>query len=71
MPSSTSLIIQFNGISEADAERLLAVTWCTLERHALVSPLVAVRSAKALVDITLTFESARDCAVVERELFRV
>jgi hypothetical protein len=68
MPSSTPLIIQFKGISEADAERLLAMTWCILERHAFVSPLVAVRSEKASIDITLTFEFVGDRTVVEREL---
>jgi hypothetical protein len=34
MPSSTSLILQFKGISEAEAERLLALTWRILERRA-------------------------------------
>ena len=71
MPSSTSLIIQFKGMSEADAECLLAVTWCILERHALVSPLLAVRCTKGAVDVTLTFKSAGDRTVVERELFPV
>jgi hypothetical protein len=68
MPSSTSLILQFKGISEAEAERLLALTWRILERRALMLPRVAVRSTNGSVDITLTFESAGDRAVVEREL---
>lgn len=71
MPSSTSLILQFTGISEAEAESLLAATWCALERHDLVSPLVDVRSRKRSVDITLTFQSAGDRAMVVRELSHI
>jgi hypothetical protein len=63
-----SPVMQFNGISASDGERLLAAIWCILEERTLASPLVEVRSAKGTIDITMTFRSAEDRAAVERDL---
>lgn len=56
--------MQFTGISEAEAERLLAVIWRALEEHALATPRLNVRSANASINITLTFQSAEEMASV-------
>ena len=60
----------FTKLSEPDAERLLAEVWCILEWHALSSPMLEIRCVDALVNIWLIFESAVDCALVERVFFR-
>ena len=70
MASSTSLIMRFKALSEADAERLLGVTWRILEAHALVSPAVEVRFMNALIDISLIFKSTVDRALVEKSPLR-
>jgi hypothetical protein len=70
MPSSRSLIMEFRGISEEDAERLVAVTWRILEAHALISPALDVRRVKALIDISLLFESTVERALVENSPLR-
>jgi hypothetical protein len=66
VPASST--IHLNGIGECDAERSLAAVWRILEEHALPTPLLDVRSANASLDITLTFQSPKDCAAVEAEL---
>ena len=43
---SSSSSIEFHGIDEADAERLLAAIWGVLEKHGLATPRLHVRSAK-------------------------
>jgi hypothetical protein len=57
--------MQFTGISEADAERLLAAIWCVLEEHDLATPRLHVRSAKKSIDVTLTFQSPRELALIK------
>jgi hypothetical protein len=61
----------FHAIDESDGERLLARIWQLLEEQAIASPAVEVRNANASIDITLTFQSAADCALIERKLFHV
>jgi len=56
--------LELEGLSMAQAERLLAAIWCVLEAHALASPSMEVRSAAGLIDISLTFGSAEDCSIV-------
>jgi hypothetical protein len=68
MSSSASATMRFNRIEQSEAERLLAAIWCVLEEHSLASPMVQVRSAKALIDIALAFQSQGDRAIVEKEL---
>jgi hypothetical protein len=67
MPSSASVAMQFNGI-EPDAERLLAGVWRVLEEHGLPTPRLDIRSAKPLIEITLTFESIEDRALIEKNI---
>ena len=59
--------MQFKGIDESEAERLLAGIWRVLEEHNLATPLLGVRSARSRITITLTFRSAGDRAIVEKE----
>jgi hypothetical protein len=68
MSSSAASSMQVNGIDESEADHLLAAVWCVLERHALATPLLDVRSANRFIDITLTFHSPGDCAVVKAAL---
>jgi hypothetical protein len=68
MSNSASATMQFNGIDQSEAERLLAVIWRVLEERALASPMVQVRSAMASIDITVGFQSRGDQAIVEKEL---
>ena len=68
MSSSGPATMQFTGIDQSEAERLLAAIWRVLEERALASPMVQVRSEKASIDITLAFQSQGDCAIVEKEL---
>lgn len=66
MPSSASM--QFRGIDEADAERLLTAIWRVLEEHGLATPRLHVRSANKpikSIDVTLTFQSARELALIK------
>jgi hypothetical protein len=60
--------LELAGMAGAEAERQVAAIWCVLEAHALASPIVEVRSANALVIISLTFESADDCQLVKTAL---
>jgi hypothetical protein len=55
-------------IRAGNAERLLAAIWCILETHSLTPPVIDVDFANGLFDISLTFRSARDCALVENSL---
>ena len=66
---SPEIEIQFNGIGDAEAERLVASIWRVLEEHSIPTPLVDVRSADARIDITLRFRSADDRALVEQKAF--
>jgi hypothetical protein len=63
--------MQFNGLDESDAERLLAAIWRALEEHNLPTPLLDARTATARIDIMLTFQSAGECALVKKELVRI
>ena len=63
--------MQFNGLDESDAERLLAAIWCVLEKHNLHTPLLDTRTASARIDMTLTFQSAADRTLVKTELVRI
>jgi hypothetical protein len=65
-PASSAL--EFTGLSESEAERVVATVWRILEAHALISPTIEVRVANALMDIRLIFESAVDRALVENSL---
>ena len=55
--------ISFNGMSDIDAEHLLAALWCALEEHGLATPLLRVGSVNGATEITLTFRSHRDRAL--------
>ena len=57
--------MQFAGISKTDAERLLAAIWRALEEHGLATPRLHVRSAKGSIDVTLTFQSAGEMALIK------
>jgi hypothetical protein len=63
MSSSSSM--RFHGIDEAEAERLLAAIWRVLEENDLATPQLHVRSAKTSIDVTLTFQSAQELALVK------
>ena len=63
--------MQFNGLHEPDAERLLAAIWCVLEKHSLRTPLLDARTASARIDVTLTFQSAGERTLVQKELVRI
>jgi hypothetical protein len=65
---SPEIEIQFNEIDVSGAERLVASIWRVLEKHSITTPLMDVRSASALIDITLRFRSAEDRALVGKEL---
>jgi hypothetical protein len=56
--------MQFTGISKTDAERLLAAIWRVLEEHGLATPRLHVRSAKTSIDVTLTFQSPAEAALM-------
>jgi hypothetical protein len=60
--------LELAAIRGAKAERLLVAIWRILEAHSLTSPVISVNSANGLFDISLTFESAKDCALVESSL---
>ena len=66
---SPEIEIQFKGIDESEAERLVASMWRVLEEHSIPTPLVDVRSACARIDMTLRFRSAEDRALVEQKAF--
>lgn len=66
--SRASSILTFSLMNEPEAERLLAMVWCILEGCALTSPVVEVRSVSGFIEIGLIFESAADCALVEKNL---
>jgi signal transduction histidine kinase len=51
-------------VEESAAERLLATLWRVLEAHDLATPLLSVRSAEGSIEITLTFPSPGDRALV-------
>jgi hypothetical protein len=68
MSNAPSHAMQFDGISQSDAERLLAVIWRALEAHALASPSIEVRSAGALINIKLTFQSTEERAIVKKKI---
>lgn len=63
-----SSTLELAGIRGAKAERFLVAIWRILEAHSLASPIIEVNSAIGLYDISLTFESAKDCALVENSL---
>jgi hypothetical protein len=69
--SSAPTRMYFHAIDESEGERLLVAIWHLLEEQAVASPLVEVRSAKASIDIVLTFQSAADRALIERKLLYV
>lgn len=68
MSSSASATMQFDGIGESDAERLLAAVWRVLEEHSLPTPRLDVRSAKPFIELTLTFESVEHHASIENDI---
>ena len=65
-----SSALEFTGMSESEAERIVATVWRILEAHALISPIVEVRFVNALANIRLIFDSAVDRALVENDLLR-
>jgi hypothetical protein len=65
-----SSTLEFTGMSESEAERIVATVWRILEAHALISPIVEVRFVNALANIRLIFDSAVDRALVENDLLR-
>ena len=64
MASSASTALHFPGLGESDAERLLAAIWLVLEERGLPTPLVDVQSGNPSLNVTLTFESVKDCATI-------
>jgi hypothetical protein len=66
-----SSTLQRHGMTAAQAERFLATTWCILEERGLATPQMAVRQAGALIDISLSFSSAEDCALIERKFIEI
>jgi hypothetical protein len=68
MANSASTRLNFIGLGESDAERLLAVIWRVLEERDLPTPHVDIRSGNPSLDITLTFRSAEECATIKEHL---
>jgi hypothetical protein len=63
--------IRRNGMTAAEAERFLAATWYVLEEQGLATPLLTPRQAGALLDISLSFSSAQECALMENRLSQI
>jgi hypothetical protein len=68
MANSASTRLNFIGLGDSAAERLLAVIWRVLEEHDLPTPHVDIRSGNPSLDITLTFRSAEECATIKEHL---
>jgi hypothetical protein len=64
--SSAVATLQFTALGESDAERLLAAIWRVLEEHGLPTPRLDIRSGNRSLDITVTFQSAGDCAAIRK-----
>jgi hypothetical protein len=63
--AKTRSTLELTGITGAQAEWVLAAIWRILETYSLASPIVEVAPVNGQFDISLTFGSAKDCALVE------
>ena len=70
-PKAPSSTMERSGMTAAEAERFVATAWCVLEEHELATPVVAARQSGVLLDISLSFSTAADCAVVEKRFLEV
>jgi hypothetical protein len=68
MANSASTRLNFIGLSDSDAERLLAAIWRVLEEHDLPTPCVDIGSGHPTLNIVLTFWSAEDRATIEKHV---
>jgi len=62
--------LELTGVTGAQAERVLAAIWQILEAYSLASPIIEVNSVNGEFDISLTFGSAKDCALVENSVHK-
>jgi hypothetical protein len=58
-------------MTATEAERFVATSWCVLEEHGLATPIMAVRQARTSIDVSLSFSSAEDCALVEKRILEI
>ena len=63
-----SSTIRVRAATAPEAESFLATTWRILVENALATPRIEVRLAGALIDISLHFSSAEDCALVGKAI---
>jgi len=54
-----------------EAEGFLTTTWRILVENGLATPQIEVRLAGILIDISLRFSSAEDCARVEKRFHEI
>jgi hypothetical protein len=63
--------IRLSGVTTPEAESFLATIWRILVENTLATPQIEVRLAGTLIDISLRFSSAVDCALVERRFHEI
>ena len=66
-----SSTIRLSGVTTPEAESFLATTWRILVEYTLATPQIEVRLAGTLIDISLRFSSAADCALVKRRFHEI